>query len=179
MNMSLTASWQRLAFGLALTGVLLAGAAGFTSAQDAGTPAASPTAPPVREVLVEASPADAEGQVLQLVRYDIPAGMVLPIHIHPGTQEAYIESGVLTYHALSGGVIPVTRADGTQEELGPGDSTELHPGDTVVEMPGVVHYGENLGSEPVVILASTLLDPDQPASVVVTAEGSPVATPVA
>jgi len=172
----LATSWRRLAAALALTAALLAGAAGLTSAQDSATPAATPAAA-VREVLVQSSPADADGQVLQLVRYDIPAGIILPEHTHPGVQEAYIEAGVLTYYVVSGGSIPVTRADGSTEQLNPGDSTELHPGDTVVEVPGVVHYGANLGTESVIILASTLLDPDQPASVLYTPEASPVATP--
>jgi quercetin dioxygenase-like cupin family protein len=169
-------SWRRLAVALALTAALLVGAAGLTSAQDSATPAATPAAA-VREVLVESSPSDADGQVMQLVRYDIPAGIILPEHTHPGTQQAYIESGVLTYHVISGGSIPVTRADGSTEQLGPGESTELHPGDSVVEVPGVVHYGENLGTETVIILAADLLDPDQPASVLYTPEASPVATP--
>lgn len=176
MNDALSASWKQFALCLALAAALLAGTLGLTSAQDTATPAATPAAA-VREVLVQSSPADADGQVMQLVRYDIPAGIVLPEHTHPGTQQAYIESGVLTYHVVSGGSIPVTRADGTTEELGPGESTELHPGDSVVEVPGVVHYGENLGTETVVILAADLLDPDQPASVLYTPEASPVATP--
>ncbi len=179
MTNTFAVSWKRLVFGAALLGALLFGVAGLTSAQDSGTPAASPVAAAVRDVLVESSPADAGGQVLQLVRYDIPAGIVLAEHTHPGVQEAYIESGILTYHVITGGSIPVTRADGSTEELNPGDSTELHPGDTVVEVPGVVHYGENLGTETVVILASTLLDPNQPPAVVYTPEASPVASPAA
>jgi quercetin dioxygenase-like cupin family protein len=159
---------------------LLAGFAGLTVQHD--RPAAASTVVAVREVLVEGSPEAANGQVLQLVRYDIPAGLTLPFHTHPGMQMAYIESGVLTYTVVSGGSIPVTRAakDGTPvatEMLAPGQTTELHPGDTVVEIDGVVHYGENLGTEPVIILAATLLDPNQPPSVAVTVEASPVASP--
>ncbi len=124
-----------------------------------------------RDVLVEGSPEAADGQVLQLVRYDIPAGVVLPMHTHPGMQIAWIESGVLTYHVVSGGSIPVTRAahDGTPEStelLGPGRDHRTASGRFGIEVDGVVHYGENLGPEPVVILAATLLDPDEPASVV-------------
>lgn len=176
MNDALSSSWKQLTICLALAAALQAGTIGLTHAQDSATPAATPAAA-VREVLVQSSPTDADGQVMQLVRYDIPAGVVLPEHTHPGTQQAYIESGVLTYHVISGGSIPVTRADGTTEELGPGESTELHPGDSVVEVPGVVHYGENLGTETVVILAADLLDPNQPAAVLYTPEASPEATP--
>ena len=178
MRNLLATGWKQLAFGVALASALLAGTLGLTSAQDSATPAASPVAAAaVRDVLVESSPADADGQVMQLVRYDIPAGLVLPEHTHPGTQQAYIESGVLTYHVVTGGTLTVTRADGTTEQLGPGQSTELHAGDTVVETANVVHYGENLGTEPVIILAADLLDPDEPASVLYTPEASPVATP--
>ena len=93
----------------------------------------------------------ADGQVLQLVRYDIPQGVVLPMHTHPGMQIAWIESGVLTYHVVEGGSIPVTRAPqngapGATELIAPGETTELHPGDSVSEIDGVVHYGENIGS---------------------------------
>lgn len=176
MQRSLPTNWRHFTAGLALVAGLMSGALGFTAAQDSATPTATPAAV-VRDVLVESSPADADGQVMQLVRYDIPAGIVLPEHTHPGTQEAFIESGVLTYHVVTGGTLTITRADGSTEQLGPGESTELHPGDSVVETPGVVHYGENLGIEPVVILAADLLDPNQPASVLYTPEASPVATP--
>ena len=73
-------NWSRLTPWLigAAAAVLLAGTLGLTSAQDSATPAASPVAAAaVRDVLVESEPADADGQVMQLVRYDIPAGLVL------------------------------------------------------------------------------------------------------
>ena len=173
--------WKQFALGIALIGALLVGIIGTTNANNDALPAAS-TVVASRDVLVQGSPENANGQVLQLVRYDIPAGVVLAKHTHPGMQAAYIESGVLTYHVISGGSIPVTRAahDGTPtttELIGPGESTELHPGDSAVEIDGVVHYGENLGPDTVVILAATLLDPNQPPAVAVTAEASPVASP--
>lgn len=170
--------WQRVVIGVLLIGALVAGVAGLTVSHE--RPAAASTVVASRIVLVEGSPEAANGQVLQLVRYDIPPGVVLAMHTHPGMQAAYIESGVLTYHVVSGGAIPVTRAahDGTPEAtelLEPGETTELHPGDAVVEVDGVVHYGENIGTEPVVILAATLLDPNQPPAVVVTPLPSPAA----
>lgn len=181
MRPSIKAPWQRIIAGGLLLAALVTGIAGLTSTHD--RPVVASTVVAVRDVLVEGSPAAADGQVLQLVRYDIPAGVVLPMHTHPGMQLAWIESGVLTYHVVSGGLILVTRApqDGdpeTIELLGPGETTELHPGDSVSEIDGVVHYGENLGPDPVVILAATLLDPDEPPSVNVTPESSPVASPV-
>src|SRR4051794_39146087 len=65
-----------------------------------GTPAA-PNSGVVRSVLIEATPANAPDQSLQLVRYDIQPGTTLPMHIHPGTQLAYIESGELTYTVVT------------------------------------------------------------------------------
>lgn len=126
-----------------------------------------------RLVLVEASPLAAAGQNLQLVRYDIPPGVVLPAHTHPGTQIAWIESGVLNYIVVEGGSITVTHAwmEGSPEpaeQVGPGESIDLYPGDAVVEREGVVHYAQNLGTEIVVIWAATLLDPELPPAIVVT-----------
>lgn len=182
MRQTISSTWQRVIVGVLLVGALVAGIAGLTTTSD--RPVAASTVVASREVLVQGSPDDANGQVLQLVRYDIPAGVVLAKHTHPGMQAAYIESGVLTYHVISGGSIPITRAthDGTPEAtelLGPGESTELHPGDSVVEIDGVIHYGENLGPDPVIILAATLLDPSQPPAVAVTPEASPAASPAA
>jgi quercetin dioxygenase-like cupin family protein len=180
MRQSNSKSWRQGLIGFTIAGALLIGVAEFTIRED--RPAVASTVGAVRDVLVEGSPEAADGQALQLVRYDIPAGVVLPMHTHPGMQIAWIESGVLTYHVVEGGSIPVTRAahDGTPEAtewLHPGETTELHPGDSVSELDGVVHYGENLGPDTVVILAATLLDPEEPASVVWTPLASPIATP--
>lgn len=179
--MSTIKHWQRILLGLAFVVAMSLGIFGITTTSD--RPVAASTVVASREVLVQGSPENADGQVLQLVRYDIPAGVVLAKHTHPGMQAAYIESGILTYHVISGGSIPVTRAahDGaptTTEMIGPGESTELYPGDSAVEIDGVIHYGENLGTEPVIILAATLLDPNQPPAVVAPVEASPVASPV-
>ncbi|MCA9858237.1 MAG: hypothetical protein KC438_00875 [Thermomicrobiales bacterium] len=189
---SLSSRWERLVLCGAVVFALLAGVVGFSMEDErpvsASTPGASPVAesatPPVREVLVAGDPNAADGQVLQLVRYHIPAGMTLPMHTHPGMQIAYIEAGVLTYTVVTGGEIPITQgpnsdSPGATELLGPGETTELHPGDAVVEVDGVVHFGANLGAEPVIILASTLLDPNQPAAVEYIEAASPVASPMA
>jgi mannose-6-phosphate isomerase-like protein (cupin superfamily) len=92
-------------------------------------------------------------------------------------QIARIESGVLTYTVIHGEV-PVTRASGPGtpgpvEVLRDGQTTKLYPGDWVVERPGVIHYGWNQGSEPVVILASTLLTAGAPPSQAVNDLGTP------
>lgn len=159
------------------------------SAQSSATPTASPIAVAspdatpagaVRTTLAMGMPEGAPGQTLELVRYDIPAGVTLAVHIHPGMQIASVVSGELTYHVLKG-TVQIGRAanaegtsPGATEPLSAGETTVLYPGDWVVEVPGAVHYGENLGTEPVVLLASTLLVTGEPAAIPVNPEGTPV-----
>ncbi|MBA2276603.1 MAG: cupin domain-containing protein [Chloroflexia bacterium] len=140
---------------------------------------ATPSVPAVvRAVLAAELPATAPGQELQLVRYVIQPDTRLATHVHPGTQIASIEAGVLTYTVLTGEV-PVTRAvaGGTPtpvETVRAGQTTRLHPGDAVIERPGVVHFGANKGAEPVVILAATLLTAGQSAAIPVNDLGTPM-----
>jgi quercetin dioxygenase-like cupin family protein len=134
-----------------------------TSAPAVATPAAAV----VREVLTETEPATAPGEVFQLVRYTIPPDLALAPHTHPGIQMNMIEAGTLTYYVVADGEIEVTRADGTVELIGPGESTTFDAGDAFVEPAGIVHYGANLGAEPVVILTASLLADDEPPSTVV------------
>jgi quercetin dioxygenase-like cupin family protein len=166
---------------LALLGLILvasfalAGPGVITAQTPIGTPVSGGAV--VREVLASDQPASAPGQELQLVRYIIPPNTRLATHTHPGVQLARIESGVLTYTVVHGEV-PITRASGAGtpgpvEVLRDGQTTKLHPGDWVVERPGVVHYGWNQGSEPVVILATTLLTEGAPPSQAVNDLGTP------
>jgi quercetin dioxygenase-like cupin family protein len=143
-------------------------------------PAGATTFVPVRELLVEASPQATPGQSLQLVRYTIPPGVAQPMHTHPGTQIAWIETGILNYVVVEGGEITVTHYWGMgspepDEQTGPGESIDLYPGDAIIEPAGVVHYGQNLGREEVVIWAAALLDPNLPLKVVFTPEATPTA----
>ncbi len=173
---------RRLSLLLPLVAVLLGPVAlGLLPAGGArqATPAAGPAV--VREVLGQGLPAAAPGQALALVRYTIPPATTLPPHVHPGVQVAHIVSGRLTYTVLTGEA-PVTwsaggRQPGRTETIAAGGVTELGPGDAVVEYPGVAHFGRNDGTEPVVILASTLLAADQPAAIVVDDAGTPLASP--
>ena len=138
------------------------------------TPAATP-APVVREVINEGQPDTAPGQVLQLVRYVIPANMILPIHIHPGMQIAMVESGTLHYTVVDGS-LTYARANGDPGVLRAGEEIDFQPGDSLVEARGMVHFGENRTDEPVVLLVASLFDIDvPPSSIVVVA--SPVASP--
>ena len=144
------------------------------SAGSSATPAglASPAASGgvVRSVLVEAKPAAALDQTLQLVRYVIQPGTTLPAHIHPGTQLAWIAEGELTYTVVRGEIrVERSTVDGTPgpvEWFQSGETTVLRAGDAVIETEGNVHFGENRGAEPLVILAATLLEAGQPPSIV-------------
>jgi quercetin dioxygenase-like cupin family protein len=171
---------------LCLLVVVVMFGAGVVLAQgtpETGTPVASPeavTSVVFRETLAIGFPPAAPGQTLELVRYDIPAGITLAVHIHPGMQVAYVVSGELTYHVLTGAVEVRRAGDPDPTQPGPvelieaGSTTVLLPGDSVAELPGAVHYGENLGTEPVVLLAATLLTTGEPAAIATNPEGTPV-----
>lgn len=156
------------------------GAVGAVGPQT-GTPASPASGGVVREVLSSGNPAAAPGEVLELVRYTIPAGTLLPAHTHPGMQAATIESGTLHYTVLVGEV-PVTRAAGSDPGLpdavtAGGGEVAIGPGDAFVEAAGVAHYGRNAGPEPVVILVASLFTIGEPPAHLV--EATPVAPPVA
>lgn len=131
----------------------------------------------VREVLSSGDPASAPGDILELVRYTIPAGTKLPAHTHPGMQVAQIVSGILSYTVLEG-TVPVTRAaSGMVEPVTAAiGEVEINPGDSFSEAEGVIHFGQNAGTEPVVIVVASLLEIGMPPAHLV---GTPVATPAA
>jgi quercetin dioxygenase-like cupin family protein len=146
-----------------LGGVVVLGA-GPTTAQEA--------TPPVESVGVgggavgSGEPSIAPGHLLSLRRGIFEPGGIVPLHHHPGALVIYVESGVLTY-TVSEGEALVTRAvdDGgtpaPTETVGPGEATDLMPGDVVYE-DGVVHVTENLGNEPAVIWIAALTALDEP-----------------
>ena len=153
--------------------IVLAFAAGRGSdrllARQAAT--ATPVMPVVRQALVTALPPEARGYELQLIRYEIPPGTMLPPHTHPGTQAAFIESGTLHYAVVRGGEVPVYRKGakdrpGPVEMVRPGQEVELHAGDTAVEEERVVHFGGNRSEKPIVIWVAALLKQGAPAATV-------------
>jgi quercetin dioxygenase-like cupin family protein len=158
----------RRAIALVLLVVTLAGALGIAAgAQSDATPAATPEAPAVvREVINEGEPASAPGMTLQLVRYTIPGDIALPAHTHPGMQVNTIVSGTLTFTVVEGEAA-IIRADGTMETLSSGETTDLLPGDSLTEPEGMVHFGANMGEEPIVILTASLFMTDEAPSTIV------------
>ena len=139
-------------------------------------PSGRPSAPEpaiIRTPLGQTEPATAEGETLGLWHYLIPAGAALPPHTHPGTQVARIVSGVLDYEVVSGEA-RVTRADGSSETVVAGSTVTLQPGDTVIEPPGMVHFGSNDGRRPVVLVSATLFETGaEPATAVEVPAGAP------
>jgi quercetin dioxygenase-like cupin family protein len=145
---------------------------GRGSADDPGAAVAAADAslpPVVRSVLAEALPAAAPDDALELVRYTIQPSTALAPHRHPGTQLALIQSGTLTYTVIEGEVT-VHQVDGGTRVIGPGETSRIAAGEWIVEDESIVHYGANEGKQPVVILASSLLEADQPPAI-------PVETP--
>lgn len=133
-----------------------------------------------RDVIMSGNPEAAPVQVLELVRYTIPAGIELPPHTHPGMQVATIQSGTLHYTVLLGKV-PLKRAtspDGTPEPdiavTAQSGEVAIGPGDSFIEAEGVIHFGRNLGPEPVVILVASLFASDQPPARIVPLDATPV-----
>jgi quercetin dioxygenase-like cupin family protein len=124
----------------------------------------SPASGLSRTVLGGATPAAAPDQSLELASIIIEPGTKLPLHEHPGTQIASIESGDLTYVVVAG-TAKIVHASSEIEELHAGQQTVLHPGDTVIETEGMQHYGENRGDQPVVIVAASLFEAGMPPSV--------------
>jgi quercetin dioxygenase-like cupin family protein len=113
------------------------------------------------QVLGKSLPATTDGQALVSVRITIQPGGGFDAHTHPGTVNAYIDSGEFTFTLLdTGHDMAITRGDtGETEMLTPDKPTVLNPGDSFVET-GMVHEAWNLGDEPVVVLVTALIDAD-------------------
>lgn len=130
------------------------------------------TSPPVnaytqsvtREVLASGYPSDAQGRILELVRYTIPSGANLPSHIHPGMQIERVEFGMLTYPVVKGSA-KIIRANRTEEILRGGQTTLLRVGDSLIEPGGMIHYGKNESASIVILLSASLFDAKQPKAI--------------
>jgi len=151
-----------IATGLVLT--LLLSAIVVLAARNSGGEAPEAEAPMggvARVRLGQASPASAPGQMLYLEQVTIAPGSKLAEHFHQGTQVARVVSGVLTYNIVSG-TATITRGDGRTEEASGPREVRLVAGETVTETRGLVHFGANDASEPVVIELAALLDQAAP-----------------
>lgn len=66
---------------------------------------------------------------------------------------------------MRGRRVAVHEADGGDRTIGPGQTSQIAAGEWIAEHEGVVQFGENGGTVPVIILASSLLEGDQPAAI--------------
>lgn len=122
-----------------------------------------------REALAATSEVKAaKGRSLGLSRVIVPAGAELALHRHQGTQVAYVQSGVLTYHVESGSVRVL---DGSPDEdptvvrkIDSGETGKIRAGEWIVEQPTDVHSAANKGKKRVKIYLSTLLRTGAPPS---------------
>jgi quercetin dioxygenase-like cupin family protein len=127
-------------------------------------------APVVREPLAQTSKArGAPDRTLALTRITIQPGTALPLHHHPGTQIAYVDSGVLTY-TVEQGTARVKRGPADDHpvlvrKLEAGDTAKLKPGQWIVEQPSDHHHAANDGGDPVVLYLSTLFPKGAPPSI--------------
>ena len=124
----------------------------------------------VRQVMAEASPDTAPGQLLELTRVIVPADMPIAPHTHPGPQLAVIVSGTLTYTVIDGEATVMRAAATDSQEVvtyKSGDRFELRTGDSITESVGMVHEAANETDQPVIIYLSSLFP-----------EGEPPSTPV-
>jgi oxalate decarboxylase/phosphoglucose isomerase-like protein (cupin superfamily) len=128
----------------------------------------SPTA--VREALAQAvSPSGARGETLGLSRVVIPPKAQLALHVHPGTQIAYVDKGTLTY-TVKTGAVNVYRGEADKQprlvrRITAGHTAKVRAGQWLIEKPHVQHFGANLSGSPIVILAATLLRNGQPPAI--------------
>ena len=83
-----------------------------------------------------------------MLRIAIPAGEKLSMHKHPILNIGYLTKGELTVHSEKG------------------DKLVLKPGDPIVELVDIWHYGESTGSEDAEIVVVYVGDKDEDLSIV-------------
>jgi quercetin dioxygenase-like cupin family protein len=154
--------------GLRFSVMMMVGLGTVTMARSQQTPPPSNsyTQTVKREVLASGYPSEAEGRILELVRYTIPAGTKLPPHIHPGMQIAKVELGTLIYSVVKG-TTKIKRANGKEETLDAGQTTRLTVGDSFVEPGGMVHYAQNETEDVVILISASLLDSQKPKAIMI------------
>lgn len=148
---------------LAACVTLAAGAAIGWAVAGTGPPAAKRTAL-ARAVHVRGAP----GRTLGLSRVTIPPGGVIPLHHHEGTQIAYVNSGILTYHVKTGSV-KVRRGAADDhprlvKKITAGHTGTIRAGEWIVEQPTTHHRAANHGKQRIVIFLGTLLRHGAPPS---------------
>lgn len=123
-------------------------------------------------------PDNANGQILVLIQLNIAPGGGFAPHTHPGMMVVSVVSGTIDVTQIGDMEMTITRAasNGTpavNEPLTNGMTATLGPGDSFVEPAGMIHTAFNTGTAPAVLVASGLVDPNQPATQCV--DGTPAA----
>ncbi len=135
---------------------LLAACGDSSETSTAITSASAPAEEVRSEILAEYEPPEAPGSTMYLYRVEIPPGVAIDPHHHPGQQMARIETGTLTYTVLDGAV-EIGRDSSTPTEVVEAPVTvDVEAGDSIFEPAEMVHEARNDGDGPVVILASSL-----------------------
>ncbi|MEI7999935.1 MAG: hypothetical protein WCI50_01165 [Actinomycetes bacterium] len=157
----------RPTLALATCTAAVVAAVGVAIGPAGATPTTTTTSGVARVVEAQTDPINAPGQTLTLQRVTIQPHTQLVEHFHQGTQLARILRGRLTFHVVSGSV-QVTGKDGRPRTVSGPETVTLQPGDQLVEIPPVVHYGANDTARKVVIQVAALIE-----------QGAPLATPTA
>ncbi len=113
-------------------------------------------------------PLGAPDQQLSLYRFTLPPGNKVDPHRHPGATILQVEAGALAY-TLIDGTVELWRGDANQTQAvavtEPGTEVVMRPGDAVFYDAETVHSAHNSESEPVLVLAVTLMATDQPSTI--------------
>ncbi len=138
----------------------------------AAIPAALASADAVRTVVSSTPASGAPGYMLDLYKVDIPAGTVLPLHYHPGSQVSRIMRGVLRYTVVKGYAYettpnPVAGGAPAMAKIKQGQTVNIEAGHGLVEPRGMQHTA-SAPKGPVMVMLSILRPKDQPATIVVT-----------
>lgn len=121
------------------------------------------TAPPVM-FLGSGRPSGAPGALLTIYRFELAPGEVVPPHRHPGATNLHIEVGSMTYR-LYEGEATILRGGTTTEPLEASGETLLETGDGIFYDADAVHEATNPGATSNRVLAVTLMDESQPATI--------------
>jgi quercetin dioxygenase-like cupin family protein len=135
-----------------------------------GDSPAPPTA--VRHALAQTSSVQgAPNRTMVLSKVVIEPGAKLATHHHLGTQISRVVAGTLSYTVRRGSA---TLRSGESEhptlirQIKAGQTTQIQPGQWLVEQPSDIPEAANRGTTPVVIYLATLLETGAPPSTPVT-----------
>lgn len=148
---------QFIRFALIAALLLLVASSFAQDMQDMKDPMAGTTV----EALGSFAPSTAEGQALVFLRITMEPGASIPFHHHPGAVVVVVESGIFGTEFKEGEATIVRAGQEETETITAGGQTELNPNDSLA-YEGAVHTMVNAGDEPLVLLVSALLDPEQP-----------------